>query len=64
MQNNPDAITLSCDLKGGRQTRVCDTHHGRVCKEYGAYILHCMNNNQQLREQRNVLKYEPYHALK
>lgn len=50
--------------KVGGEHEFFDTRHGRVCKEYGAYILHCMNNNQQLREQRNVLKYEPYHALK
>lgn len=50
-------------MKGGRQTRVSDTHECRAGKEYGDDILHCMNNNQQLREQRSLLKYELYYAL-
>lgn len=51
-------------MKGGRQTRVCDMYQCRAGKEHGDDILHCMNNNQQLKEQRSVLKYEPYYALK
>lgn len=37
-------------MKGARQKRV-DMHQCRAGKEYGDDILHCMNNNQQLREQ-------------